>query len=352
MKMKIILYSGYKPFATVSYFYKYLKRINPDTIFVSYDEGTDYFINSRKIFLKKIFKEIFEPDLFIYVETDPGNGFWIEDINEAKVKKACWLIDNHLNFIWHKNFAKLFDYVFVAQKSLIPWFKKYGLTPLFLPLACDPEIHKEWFNEKEYDIVFIGHLNKEREKFFKEIEKNFKGIKLKVMEKIYLEEMAKMQSKGKIGFNLPVRKDINMRTFEVPACGCLLFSPYIKHLEEIFNEEEIVIYKNKKDIFRKIEFYLENKEEWEEKRKRGKEKVLKEHSYLKRVIDFLGKIKEEKDKTKISYFDFYYLKTKKPFRKYFVLKDFLKILKFKKLIQNFWIEFLIKIRKKLKKFPY
>ncbi|MEO0292443.1 MAG: hypothetical protein ABIM54_05880, partial [candidate division WOR-3 bacterium] len=67
---------------------------------------------------------------------------------------------------------------------------------------------------------------------------------------------------------------------------------------------------------------------------------------------FLGKIKEEKDKTKISYFDFYYLKTKKPFRKYFVLKDFLKILKFKKLIQNFWIEFLIKIRKKLKKFPY
>lgn len=350
--MKIILFSGYKPFATVNYFYKYLKRINPETIFISYDEGVDHFVNSRKINLKKIFKEIFEPDLFIYIETDPGNGFWIEDINEVNVKKACWLIDNHLNFNWHKNFSKLFNYVFVAQKSLIEWFKKYGLTPIFLPLACDPEIHKEWFKEKEYDIVFIGHLNKEREKIFKEIEKNLRGIKLKVMEKVYLEEMAKIQSKGKLGFNLPVRKDINMRTFEVPACGSLLFSPNIRHLKEIFSEKEIVIYKNKREIFEKIEFYLINKKEWEEKKERGKEKVLKKHTYFERVKDFMEKIKEEKSERKISYFDFYYLKIKKTFRRYFKPKDFLKILNFKNLIKNLYIEFCVKIRKKFKRFPY
>ncbi len=351
MKMKIILFSGYKPWATVSYFYKYLKRIFPETIFVSYDKGTDYYINSRKISLKKIFKEIFEPDLFIYVETDPGKGFWIEDILEVKIKKACLLIDNHLNFKWHKNFAKLFDYVFFAQKALIFWAEKYDIKAEWLPLACDHEIHKEYYKEKEYDIVFIGHLNKEREKFFKEIENNLRGIKIKVEEKIYLEDMAKLQSKGKIGFNMPVRKDINMRTFEVPACGSLLFSPYLKYLDEIFSEEEIVIYRNKREMFEKIEFYLNNKEEWEKIRKKGKEKVLEKHTYHKRVLEFVKKIKENK-KEKNSYFDFYYLTFKKPFKKYRKRNYFLKIFKIKKLIKNLYLEMNERLRKKLKKFPY
>ncbi len=349
--MKIILFSGYKPWATVSYFYKYLRKLNQETVFVSYDKGTDFYVESRKISLKKIFKEIFEPDLFIYVETDPGEGFWMEDILETKVKKACWLIDNHLNFKWHKNLAKLFDHVFFAQKAVIPWAKKYGINAEWLPLACEPEIHKEWNKEKKYDVVFIGHLNRERERFFKNLEVNLKGIKIGVFEKIYLEEMAKIQSKGKIGFNLPVRKDINMRTFEVPACGCLLFSPHIRHLNEIFNDNEIVIYKNKREIFEKIEYYLSNTGEWERVRKKGMKRARKEHTYYKRVLKFMEKIREEKREKK-SYFDFYYLSLKKPFKKYRRAEYFLKILKTGLLIKNLYLEMMERIRKKSGKFPY
>ncbi|MEN3044102.1 MAG: glycosyltransferase [Candidatus Hydrothermales bacterium] len=350
--MKIILFSGYKPFATVSYFYKYLKRKEPDTVFVSYDEGTDYFLSSHILNLKKIFKEIFEPDLFLYVETDPGKGFFIEDLLDVKVKKAVWLIDSHLNYRWHKNFAKLFDYVFVAQKSLIPWFKKYGINPNWLPLACDPEIHKEWFKIKEYDIVFIGHLNKEREKFFKEMENNLKGIKILVKEKIYLEEMAKIQSKGKIGFNLPVRKDINMRTFEVPACGSLLFSPFIKHINEIYNENEVVIYKNKDEIYKKIEYFLERDEKREEMKEKAKNVVINKHNYLERVNNFLFKIKKEEDIKKKSYFDFFYLTFNRNFKKYRKFYYLLKILNLNKLFKNLSLELEERIRKKLNKFPY
>jgi len=351
LKMKIILFSGYKPWATVSYFYKYLKRLYPETVFVSYDKGTDFYLNSREISLKRIFKEIFEPDLFIYVETDPGGGFWIDDILDIKVKKACFLIDNHLNFRWHKNFAKVFDYVFFAQKSVFPWAEKYGIKAEWLPLACDPEIHKEWYREKEYDIVFVGHLNKERENFFKEIERNLKGIKIKIAEKVYLEEMAKIQSKGKIGFNMPVRKDINMRTFEVPACGSLLFSPYIMHLKEVFDKKEIVIYKNKREVFEKIEYYLTNREEWERIRKRGMKKVKKEHTYKDRVLKFMEKIRKEEERKK-SNFDFYYLTFKKPFKKYRKLGYFFKILKIGILIKNLYLEMMERIRKKIGKFPY
>jgi len=351
LKMRIILFSGYKPWATVSYFYKYLKRLYPDTVFVSYDKGTDFYVNSRKINLKKIFKEIFEPDLFIYVETDPGDGFWIEDILEIKIKKACWLIDNHLNFKWHKNFAKLFDYVFFAQKAVIPWAEKYGIKAEWLPLACDPEIHKEWLKEKEYDIVFVGHLNKEREKFFKEIERKLKGIKIKIAEKVYLKEMAEIHSKGKISFNMPVRKDLNMRTFEAPACGLLLFSPYMKHLKEIFKNDEIIIYKNKKEVFEKIEYYLNNTEEWEKIRKKGMKRVHEEHTYHKRILKFMKKIKEEKEE-KNFYFDFYYLTFKKPFKKYRRAEYFFKILKIGNLIKNLYLEMMERIRKKIGKFPY
>ncbi|MEN3045952.1 MAG: glycosyltransferase [Candidatus Hydrothermales bacterium] len=350
--MRIILFSGFKPFATVSYFYKYLKREEPDTVFVSYDEGTDFYLNSHKLNLKKIFKEIFEPDLFIYVETDPGKGFFIEDLLEVKVKKATWLIDSHLNFRWHKNFAKLFDYVFVAQKSLIPWFRKYSINPKWLPLACDPEIHKEWFKTKEYDIVFIGHLNREREKFFKEMESNLRGIKILVKEKIYLEENAKIQSKGKIGFNLPVRKDINMRTFEVPACGSLLFSPFVKHLNEIFSEEEIVIYRNKNEIYKKIEYFLERDEEREEMKERAKNLVINKHNYLERVKSFLFEIKKDKKIGEKSYFDFFYLTYNKNFKKYRKFHFLFKILNFKKLLQNLLLEFEERIRKKFNRFPY
>ncbi|NMB83854.1 glycosyltransferase family 1 protein [Candidatus Roizmanbacteria bacterium] len=83
--------------------------------------------------------------------------------------------------------------------------------------------------------------------------------------------------------------DLNERTFKIPASGGFEITDYIPSLKKYFVEgKEIVIAKNTKDWFEKIEYYLKYPEKRAPIIKAGQIKVLKYHTYHNRVKKLLN----------------------------------------------------------------
>src|SRR5207253_1322553 len=72
---------------------------------------------------------------------------------------AWWAIDTHLNLDWCLGRAPRFDCVFTAQRDGAERMQDAGIdTAAWLPLGCDPEIHRKHDVPKEYDVCFVGNL--------------------------------------------------------------------------------------------------------------------------------------------------------------------------------------------------
>jgi hypothetical protein len=72
---------------------------------------------------------------------------------------AWWAIDTHLNFEWCREKAAGFDLVFAAQRDGAARLEAEGIAPAqWLPLACDPEIHRRHEVEKLHDVAFVGNI--------------------------------------------------------------------------------------------------------------------------------------------------------------------------------------------------
>jgi spore maturation protein CgeB len=84
---------------------------------------------------------------------------------------------------------------------------------------------------------------------------------------------------------------VNQRVFDVPACGSFLLTDHQKAIEELFEVgKEIVTYKNVEEIPELVRFYLNNPDAREKIAMKGRERVLKEHTYkhrLRKIIEIM-----------------------------------------------------------------
>ena len=84
------------------------------------------------------------------------------------------------------------------------------------------------------------------------------------------------------------------RLFDALACGTFVISDKIPSEEELF-ENTIVTYDDVDDLDKKISYYLNNPQKREEKALKGKNIVLKNHTFDNRVdiiVDELKKLKK------------------------------------------------------------
>ena len=72
---------------------------------------------------------------------------------------AFWAIDTHLDFEWYRAKAADFDLVLAAQRDGAQRLRSEGIpSARWLPLACDPEVHRKHDVPKQYDVCFVGNL--------------------------------------------------------------------------------------------------------------------------------------------------------------------------------------------------
>ena len=71
-----------------------------------------------------------------------------------------WAIDTHLNPDRIVRRAREVDLTFAAQRDGVALLRREGVECAgWLPLACDPSVHRRHYVPKDVDISFVGHIN-------------------------------------------------------------------------------------------------------------------------------------------------------------------------------------------------
>lgn len=225
-------------------------------------------------------------DLAVLVESTSSSRFFPESLLEAPVPTAFWAIDNHLNYRWQKEYAQLFDVTFFAQKDYVDGARRYGATNVrWLPLAADAEYHRIEPRRSKYGVSFVGSVPSGRRKFFDSIDPD---IPLNIVTGVYEEQMAEILADSKIGLNISIREDLNMRFFEVIASGALLVTQKIKAgMNELFEEGTHFVTHNVTNVSSVLSYYLEHDALAAEIARRGRELCLSRHTYKHRCQELI-----------------------------------------------------------------
>ena len=184
-----------------------------------------------------------KPDFYLWVET--GLSDIPRDLGQHKLPKVCYLIDTHINFDRHLEVARSFDFVFLAQKAYVQPMIRAGIdNVMWLPLACDPEIHGKVELPKSCDVGFVGSISSKPDRRNHLLGRINKQFELDCQRK-FMNEMAEHFSKSKIVFNNAINNDLNMRVFEALCSGSLLVTDPANGsgLKELFEDKEhLVVY--------------------------------------------------------------------------------------------------------------
>lgn len=229
----------------------------------------------------------------LYFRIDHGDYKY--DIPEDLRPAVFYVIDTHLKKPYKriKNQARHYDIVFCAQKDGADRLKReLKIDTQWIPLGCDPDAQRKLDMPKIYDIGFVG----------RDAKKFARGKQLEILKKRYpnsfigqadFRKMPEIYSSSMIGFNSSILNDINMRVFEVMACGCLLITNKIKGngFDALFKDKKnLVVYENNKEMLELIDYYLKNEEERQRIADEGHRLVINEHTYYHRIQSMFGYI--------------------------------------------------------------
>jgi len=226
-------------------------------------------------------------------------------------------------------------------ESMKEFEEQTGRKYYLIPQAANKRWHfpTKPVEKYQYDILFIGAYLPKKKKMFKEIllplTKKYKvGIfgpywtlkdnTLRAIQKFCRtikfkggadfineirfrtvipspKEQNKLYSSSKICLNFHEREAdgsqphyiLTQRTFLIPACGGFEICDYVPALRKYFDEDEVVMAKDKDDWFKKIEYYLSHEEERKKIQEKGTKRALKDHTYhnrVKQVIDLAKRL--------------------------------------------------------------
>lgn len=280
---RTVLYE--KIISVFSLFYKPLKKVVQESI------------NLRLVRVIKKYK----PDLVLVIK---GENIKPETVLE--IKKYTRIVNYFSDYMrWFseeqiKAWLEAYDVVYTGDKWDVECYRKIGFKNLYhIHLPAPPIIKIP--KRKKYDIVFTGAYSKEREEVFEKLKDlNFKiwgdvkwvksSLKKNFMGRwLSNDENLEVFKKAKIVVNFHndltgKNRYINLRSFEAAACQALLITDLRRDLPTVFKiGEEIIVYKNGQDLYKKVLYYLSNEKERLKIALKGNKRVLKDHTYEKRI---------------------------------------------------------------------
>ncbi len=278
-----------------------LKKVCKEII--SFDTRWNYFVYGKekmnKMFLDFIEKE--KPNyIFMWVNCGQFSLDTMLKIREVSPKTQVLLFfgDDDTQF---ENFSRYFmlfvDYGLIFQKKYISHYHKDGIENVFPIIGVNTNHFKPLNVKKKYDVTFIGApkgKSSGRYKLIKFLKENKVNIKLfgwnwekyPELKEIYggpLESNKMVEILNQSKINLNFSKDhkgallqINGKFFEGGACKTFVLTEYCKDYLELFKEgKEIVMFKDKEELLRKIKYYLKNEKQREKITKTAYEKIIK-----------------------------------------------------------------------------
>lgn len=233
-----------------------------------------------------------------------------------KTKTLVFFGDDDLQFeSFSRYYAIFFDYCFLAQPRYAKKYKKEGIKNVFPTLGVNTNIFKPLDLKKKYDVVFIGHPKSKQAKRYESI-KYLKdnGIKIEIfgwgwsnfpdLRDIYggaldVNDLVKTINQAKI--NIAFSKNdygephLIGKVFEAKACKSFTLVEYCKEYLDYFKEgEEMVMFRDGRELVNKIKYYLKHEKERKKTAKAAYKKVIKDFSIDKDLDKFFKEVSRDK----------------------------------------------------------
>jgi len=230
----------------------------------------------------------------VYLRIDHGD--YAVDLPRHLRPRAFYAVDTHLARSWKciRRLACHYDLVFCAQRSAAEALPR----AFWVPLGCDPEVHGRGSTPRQYDLVFVGNDGGVPRKFYlQELRERYPNS---FIGRAPHTKMAQLYSQSKIGFHYiectsPLKDHISMRVYEVLASGTLLLA---NALEEgafealgLRDREQLVLYRNPRELFDLVEYYLSHEEERERIAQTGQACAIQHHTYRQRAQQMVNLFK-------------------------------------------------------------
>lgn len=276
----------------------------------------------NKKFLEIIEKE--KPD-YIYMCFGPDefelNVFLkIREIS-PKTKTIVAFGDDDVEFEKYSRYILLFiDYGLIHQKKYMKKYKKEGITNVFEIFGLDTNFFRPLKVDKKYDVTFFG-LPLSREsgrydtiKFLKDngINVRIYGLgweKYEDLKDIYStgmesEKLIEFINQSKINLclskNLWGKVHMKNRVLEVGACKSFQLVEHCDEYLDFFKEgKEIIMFKEKEDLIKKINYYLTHEKKREEISTAIYKKIRKNHDVETRLKEIFSLISKRRTNHKV-----------------------------------------------------
>jgi spore maturation protein CgeB len=262
-------------------------------------------------------------DILICMAQAPISAKALTELRNRGVITVLWFVEDYLRFTYWREMAKYYDFVFTIQKGeCIEKIKAAGAGEVhYLPTACDPYFHTPLelsSEDKERwgsPISFVGAGYHNRVQTFASMAndpfkiwgsewpngKPFDRLVQEESRRIKPEEYIKIFNATEVNLNLhssserdgvdPTGDFVNPRTFELAACGAFQLCDDRQLLPELFEVgKEIITFSSKEDMRQKIEYYRAHPEERKVVCDRARARVIKDHSYERRMEQMLSMI--------------------------------------------------------------
>lgn len=230
-------------------------------------------------------------DLFLFHK---GGKNIFEYLPKIKMPKIFWYFDKvefNDRVKWITRIMGLIDLGFTSDET---WVKKSGQKRLFvLRQGIGDRIMSNYtpkIVKNAPKIAFTGSIYGKRIEWVKRLENRY-GSRFRAVNSYFNENLYDLCASTQIIVAPEYPGDDyywSSRIYMILGSGGFLVHPKFKGLEkEYIDGYHYVGYQGEEELFQKIDYYLERREECDKIRKQGQEKTHKDYSYTKRCEKLL-----------------------------------------------------------------
>lgn len=262
--------------------------------------------------------ERYRPDILLVLA---GKDFFADTIRtiskDLGVKTARWWLDDPRGFNRSMQTAAAYDAYFTIDPSTVQQYRDKGLRHvLYLPFACNHNLYRPvQLTSKEKaryggDICFVGNWLKERQPLLEALlghdlriwgpgwRKRLGGVsswgRCIQGDGVYGQNVVKVYNAARINLNIHAwmgqeQAGLNLRVFEIPACGGFLLTDYVRELDNyLVTGQEVAVFRNVTQLREAVEYYLNHEDQRLNLAQRAYQRACRGPSYVERMKQCLA----------------------------------------------------------------